>query len=74
MGLLQRGARACLSEALEAFQFLSWLSWWRLSSAPLSLMAVTSWTLPCDLQLMVTAAEKEPGEFCRKKDNSAFAV
>lgn len=27
-----------------------------------------SWTLLCDLQLAVTAAEKEPGELCRKED------
>lgn len=31
-------------------------------------MTVTSWTLLCDLQLAVTAAEKEPGKLCRKED------
>lgn len=42
---------------------------------PLSLMAVTSWTLPCDLQLAVTAAaEREPGEFSRKEDSFTLAV
>lgn len=63
---------SCLSEALAAFEFLFWLSRRRPSPASLSLMAITSWILLCDLQLVMTAAEEELGSFCRREDNSAF--